>query len=108
MALDFKMVSLERMSEADRYQKNLQTLIGSVIGTIPGSRGFGLSEEFVDISPEDARNDFAEELDEAVETYIPEIEIDSVDYTADSEGKQILKVMVTNSEEYGEEDGEDD
>ena len=57
----------------------LRTLIESTEGTIPGSRGFGLVGNGVDLRPMEARNIFFRELDDKVDIYLPEIRISDVE-----------------------------
>lgn len=71
-------VNMSDMSDFDRIRNNLQALILTREGTIPGSRAFGLAEDFQSAPPLDAASDIAAELEEKCETYIPEITIDRV------------------------------
>lgn len=87
------------LSDFGRVSSNLRALIVSMEGTIPGSRGFGLSGTAVDLIPEDARNSFLRELDEKVEEYIPEIRIADVEFGWDGNGRVTLRVYVEGSGE---------
>lgn len=62
-----------------RIDEELKTLILSPEGTIPGSRNFGLAGEFLSRPPNEAVNILAMELEEKVETFIPEITIANVE-----------------------------
>ena len=62
-----------------RIDEELKALILSPEGTIPGSRNFGLAGEFLSRPPNEAVNIFAMELEEKVETFIPEITIANVE-----------------------------
>jgi len=98
-------VNLDDMSDFDRINENLKNLILSTEGTIPGSRGFGLSPEIVDLNPLDAKNILYASLDEKVETYIPEILIEDVDIEKDENSETYnLKVYTGENEEVTEED----
>ena len=57
----------------ERIDEELKALILSPEGTIPGSRNFGLAGEFLSRPPNEAVNILAMELEEKVETFIPEI-----------------------------------
>lgn len=57
------------------YNEQLQCLIAAVEGTLPGSRGFGISPDVLDSSPGEALNRFAMSLQEKVEQFIPDIEV---------------------------------
>lgn len=76
-----KIVSTDNMPELNRIDTQLKALILSMEGMIPGSRGFGLTREFVGRPPREAFNLLAIELEEKVEQYIPEITIASVEGT---------------------------
>ena len=65
--------------ELDRVRKQMTALILSAEGGIPGSRGFGLSREFLSQPPEEAVNEFGIELQEKMERYIDRVEISDVD-----------------------------
>lgn len=61
--------------DIEEYNEQLQCLIASTEGTLPGSRGFGISPDVLDSSPGEALNRFAMSLQEKVEQFIPDIEI---------------------------------
>lgn len=92
-------VNLEEMSDFQRIDRNLKTLIVSVAGTIPGSRGFGMPADITDLAPFAARNEFVSELDERAERYIPEIRIEDVEFEADVNGFVGLRVFVEPNRE---------
>lgn len=50
--------------ELEAYDEQLQCLISTVEGTLPGSRGFGLDPDITDKTPDDALNLFAMDLQE--------------------------------------------
>ena len=64
--------------ELETYDEQLQCLISTVEGTLPGSRGFGLDPDIADKTPDDALNLFAMDLQEKVEKFIPGIGIANV------------------------------
>ncbi len=64
--------------ELEAYDEQLQCLISTVEGTLPGSRGFGLDPDITDKMPDDALNLFAMDLQEKVEKFIPGIGIANV------------------------------
>ena len=89
---EIRTVNMDGMSDFGRIDRNLKTLITSLEGTIPGSRGFGLSADITDLRPDYARNDFAEELDEKVEQFIPEARIADVEYDTDTSGVMEMQI----------------
>lgn len=92
------------LTDVERIDANLRSLLVSVEGTIPGSRGFGLNPDIVDLNPDDARNDFAEDLDEKIEIYMPEIAVAELDYEADTNGCMGLTIGITASEAEEEDE----
>jgi len=90
-----KIISLDDMSEMQGYIFRLETLIHSVEQTIPGSRGFGLPQDYLDLPLTEAENMFAAELQDKVEQYIPEISISEVAAEVDGlSGKMELTVKI--------------
>lgn len=99
-------VDMDELDDFERIDQNLRALIVSIAGTIPGSRGFGLSADVVDLLPEEARNAFCAELDEKVEQYIPEIRIADVAFNSQMDGTTGLEIYVEINDEHEDEDEE--
>lgn len=89
-----KMVNLDGISDFERIDSELRTLIVTMVGSLPGSRGFGLSAVFLSDLPMDAVSAFAEELDEKCEEFIPEISVSGVDFDAGMDGSISVKIFV--------------
>ena len=94
--------NMSEMTDFQRIEHNLRTLIVSHEGTIPGSRGFGMSGVPTDLLPSESRNAFHSELDEKVEEYIPEIALADVAIDSHKEGRLGLIVYVEASDEDAE------
>ena len=62
----------------EHIDSQIKALILSMVGTIPGSRGFGLEREFISRPPQEALNLLAIELEEKLEEYIPEVTVANV------------------------------
>jgi len=103
---EIQLVNVDGLSDFERIDAILRSLIVSIEGTIPGSRGFGLSGASTDLRPEEARNLFYMELDEKVEKYIPEIRIEDVELETTVEGGLSLRIFVEANDDM--EDDEDD
>jgi hypothetical protein len=88
------------MTDFQRIDSNLRTLLKSLEGTIPGSRGFGLSISPIDMYPNEARNAFCADLDEKVSEYIPEIEITDIDFEMHNNGVITLKIYVEKNSDW--------
>ena len=61
-------------------------------GSIPGSRGYGLTQIFIDMPGPDAINMITVELAEAMDEYIPSLELQDIKGTQDEEGVLELDV----------------
>ena len=101
-------VNMDGMTDFERIDSNLRTLIATLEHTIPGSRGFGISIEITDLMPEQARNDFAAILDEKVEQFIPEIRIADIEMDIGSDGSITMQIYVEENDEYEEGDEDED
>ena len=101
-------VNMDGMSDFERIDQNLRTLIVTLEQTLPGSRGFGLSIEITDLMPEQARNDFAAALDEKVEEFIPEIRIADIEMDVGADGSITMQIYVEENDEYEEGDEDED
>ena len=86
-------VNMDGISDFERIDSELRALIVTVIGTLPGSRAFGI-EDFTDENTYDVESDFAAALDEGCENYIPEISIESVVFEAGADGIMGAQIYV--------------
>lgn len=89
-----EMVNLDGISDFERIDSELRTLIVTMVGSLPGSRGFGISAAFLSDLPMDAISAFAEELDEKCEEFIPDISISGVDFDAGTDGSISVQISV--------------
>ena len=97
--MEIEINDLDGLIDFDRIDSTLQFLIASIEGTIPGSRGFGLSGNTADYAPEDTRNELLMELDAKVEEYLPEITIEDAELVDAGEGEVLLRLSVAANEE---------
>ena len=70
----------------ERIDSQIKALILPMVGTIPGSRGFGLEREFTSRPPQEALNLLAIELEEKLEEYIPEVTVANVEGKVNGDG----------------------
>ena len=68
----------------ERIDSQIKALILSMVGTIPGSRGFGLEREFISRPPQEALNLLA--IEEKLEEYIPEVTVANVERNVNGDG----------------------
>lgn len=99
-------VNMDGMSDFERIDQNLRSLIVSIAETLPGSRGFGLSIDVFDLMPYEARNAFCAELDEKVEEFIPEIRIADVSFDTGTDGSMSMEIYVERNDDYEEVESE--
>lgn len=78
----------------ERVNACLKALILSRERTIPGSRGFGLSGDYLDAPCYEAVSEFGVELEEKADEFIPEIDISEVKADADIDGAVDTQVFV--------------
>ena len=69
--------------DIERVDAELKALLLTAEGTIPGCRSFGLTGEFLSRQRAEAVNLLGMELEEKVETFIPEISIANVEDTSE-------------------------
>lgn len=91
-------VNLDGMSDFERIDSELRALIKTIIGTLPGSRGFGI-EDYIDENMYDVESEFAAAVDDGCEQYIPEITIESVSFEAGTDGILSVKIYVEERDE---------
>lgn len=91
-------INMDGISDFERIDKELHALIVTIIGTLPGSRAFGI-EDFADELTYDVESDFAAALDEGCERFIPEISIESIVFEAGADGIMNAKIYVERRDE---------
>lgn len=87
-----QIIGIDDEKMIERIDSQLRALILSRERTIPGSRGFGLKGEFMDMLSLEAVNEFAIELEEKLDEFIPEISIAEV--RADPGIDSIIKMQI--------------
>lgn len=78
----------------ERANAQLKALILARERTIPGSRGFGLSGDYLDVPCYEAASEFAVELEEKADEFIPEIDVAEVKVDADVNGRVDTQVFI--------------
>lgn len=91
-------VNLDGISDFERIDAELRALIVTVIGTLPGSRAFGI-KDYVDENTCDVQNELAAAIDEGCERYIPEISVESISFEAGADGKLVAMIYVEERDE---------
>lgn len=91
-------VNLDGISDFERIDAELRALIVTVIGTLPGSRAFGI-EDYVDENTYDVQNELAAAIDEGCERYIPEISVESIEFETDVDGEMTTVIYVEERDE---------
>lgn len=88
----------------ERVNAQLESLILARERTIPGSRGFGLSGDYLDAPCCEVASEFGVELEEKVDIYIPEIDIAEVKVDAGIDGHVDAQVSVRWRDGYDSTD----
>ncbi len=78
----------------ERVNAQLRSLILARERTIPGSRGFGLNGDYLDMPAYEVVSEFGVELEEKTDTYSPEIDIKEVRVNADIDGRADAQIFV--------------
>lgn len=78
----------------ERANAQLKALMLARERTIPGSRGFGLSGDFLDAPSYEAVSEFGVELEEKVDEFIPEIDVAEVKADAGIDGAVDIQAFV--------------
>lgn len=90
---NIEIVNMDGISEIERIDSEIRALIVTVIGTLPGSRAFGI-EDFTDENMNDVESDFAAALDEGCERFIPEVTVENVAFDAGTDGKMVTRIYM--------------
>lgn len=90
--LDYTFTS-DALAELNR---KIMLLLTTPVGTMPLDREFGTDWSFLDMPSEAAKSLFAAEVAEKIETFIPEVRVEEVQWTASEDGTLIPKVVITN------------
>lgn len=97
---------LKEIDGLERIDQEVRALIATMQTTLPGSRGFGVPIDVVDLPPEEFRDEFGIALNEELEEYIPEIKLAGMEMRYDPDAKVPLKLEFEYSGENGEVDSE--
>lgn len=89
---------LDNQTNMESIEERLNNLMLCAEGTLPGSRSFGLRDEFISLQSPQAINLFAVELQEKADIYVPEVIIKNVRGIADSNGNVIMSIELEGKE----------
>jgi len=94
--------------EIEEIARNLNTLYGTVAGTCPLDREFGLDTEFIDYPLNVAQNMIALEISEKTEMYESRVAVKEVNFTYNTmDGVLIPNVLITKSDTTDDERGDE-
>lgn len=80
---------------ADLHRK-ISLLLTTPVGTMPLDRDFGVDWSFLDMPTDIARSLFTAEVAEKIQTFIPEVRVEAVEWMPNTEGQLIPKVVITS------------
>ena len=84
----------DKLAELDR---KLALLYSTREGTMPLDREFGINMDFVDMPPEVAKSLYTAEITKKTAQFIPEVRVQSVEWTHGGEGQFFPKVVITSA-----------
>lgn len=91
------------------YQEQISTLCSTIAGTIPLDRDFGIDSACLSKPPDVATALLSVEIMEKVEKYIPQLIVNSVEFSSVDDGTLTPIIKVGYNEDYAaEEDTEDE
>ncbi len=82
------------IDEVDRINDTIEAMLITRELSIPGSRGFGLSQDFIDMPVPDAINMITVELMDKMDEYMPEVELQDIKGESDIYGNVVLDIYV--------------
>lgn len=85
----------------EEIRKNVKAIIETAKGTMPGSRAFGLNNDFLSYPPATAQNLMAVEIANEIDEYEPRVTVASVEFEETSE-QTILIPKIKLEERDGE------
>lgn len=94
------------MSQVDliKYKGEFEALLASIAGTIPGSRGFGLQNRYIDEPPVNIINSLVIDLADKCDEFIPAISVDQVKILGTNVSGNVSLELIINMRE-GVENG---
>lgn len=98
--MKFNITSSE-ISDIDEISKCINNIISIPAGSIPLSRGMGISWTNLSKIPPDMENDIATEIVEKVEAYEPRVSVSEVTFTYDNDGMAIANIILRKGDGYG-------
>ncbi|MFR8004823.1 MAG: hypothetical protein ACLU6E_03590 [Dysosmobacter welbionis] len=84
----------DKLAELDR---KLALLYSTREGTMPLDREFGINMDLVDMPPEVAKSLYVAEITKKTAQFIPEVRVQSVEWTHGGEGQFFPKVVITSA-----------
>lgn len=92
------------MSEAEEIIRNVKNIIATPKGSMPGTRGFGMSQDAVDYPAPIAQNMIAVELSDELEEWEPRVDVAEVNIIVSEDGSAMYPVItLTEGEETEDE-----
>lgn len=85
--------------EAKEIYAQLTNLLTHTENMIPGSRAFGMNDEYLDDSLEELQNEFATDLYDKVDRFIPTIDIPEIKWDKIGDGAYRATIVIERKEE---------
>jgi len=97
--MEFKISTTGTVNEIEDIKKCLNNIMSIPEGSIPLSRGLGVSWSNLDNISEDLENEIVTELAEKIAEYEPRVSLSEVTFDYDTNGKATLNIFLEGGEE---------
>ena len=92
-------LTLQPRSELEEILQNVRMIIGTVKGTVPLDREFGISAEILD-APINQQSRLIGEIAEAIEKFEPRARLRNIHFNADSNGQLQTSLSLDIAEDF--------
>lgn len=97
--MKFDFTTIGKIDEIEDIKRNINNIMSIPAGSIPLSRGLGVSWSNLDNISEDLENDIITELAEKIAEYEPRVSLSEVTFDYDTNGKATLNIVLEGGEE---------
>ena len=94
-------MNLSITTDDKNIEECVRTICSVPRGSVPGSRGIGLSWELLDSIPPDVENDMVTDLADQMNRYEARASLNGVEFTVDEDGTLNAEIDIEEVEEDG-------
>lgn len=88
-------LNAENNAEDALALRRVKNLLSRTENMLPGSRGFGMNDDYLDEPPEEFQDDFAMDLYDKVDKYIKNVDIQDIEWQELESRPGVYKVLIT-------------